>query len=165
MLIYFIIFILIFLCYNIYFQKVVTKKIQLQRKQKIFELLKNKYEGLKENDIGFFEYSVNNKNILFEYILRKGRNKSNILKVYLDISTIEEDIKKLCKIHFYCINIDNRDWIEMPVEVYFDSLNNLAKQSMKTVNRIILETENYISEKRAERDKKLIFKTNTSPIS
>ncbi|MTH16449.1 hypothetical protein [Flavobacterium sp. LC2016-01] len=125
-----------------------------KRRQKIFELLENKYEGLKENDLGFFEYSVNNKNILFEYILAGDRNKSNVLKVYLDISIIEEDIKKLCKIHFYCKNIDNRDWVEMPVEVFFDTLKNLAKYSSNTVSKIIFETESYIGEKRAERNKK-----------
>lgn len=124
------------------------------KKQKIFELLKNKYPGLKENKLGLFEYSINGKNLLFEYTVIEGRQKSNILKVYLDISPIEEDIKKLCKIHFYCTNIDNRDWVEMSVDIYFDSLKNLANHSTKTVNRIISETGGYISEKRLERDKK-----------
>lgn len=146
--------ILIFVCYEIYFERVILKKMASKRRQKIFELLENKYEGLKENDLGFFEYSVNNKNILFEYILAGDRNKSNVLKVYLDISIIEEDIKKLCKIHFYCKNIDNRDWVEMPVEVFFDTLKNLAKYSSNTVSKIIFETESYIGEKRAERNKK-----------
>ncbi|KAF2331943.1 hypothetical protein [Flavobacterium daemonense] len=140
-------------CYEIFFEKAIVTKITSKRRQKIFELLKNKYEGLKENDLGFFEYSISNKTLLFEYILTEGRNRLNILKVYLDISTIEEDIKQLCKIHFYCKKIDNRDWVEMPVEVFFDTLNNLVKNSSKTVSNIIAETESYISEKRVERDK------------
>lgn len=120
----------------------------------MFEALKNKFEGLKENSLGFFEYTIDNKNILFEYETIISRNSfSNILKVYFDISTIEEDIKKLCKIHFYCTNIDNRDWVLMPVELLFDSVNNLAKHSHKTVQKLISETEFYISEKRTERDK------------
>lgn len=107
----------------------------------MFELLKNKYDGLKENDLNLFEYKTPNHTIFFEYKLITSRRISNSLKVYLDISAIEEDIKHLCS-------------IEMPVEVYFDSLYNLSEHSTKIVNRIITETENYISEKRKERDKK-----------
>ncbi|WP_115889609.1 hypothetical protein [Flavobacterium cutihirudinis] len=125
-----------------------------ERKQKIFNLLKIKFEGLYENNLGFFEYSVNNKNILFEYKTYRYKTVTNILKVYLDISIVEEDIKKLCKIHFNCANIDNRDWVEMEVDVFFDTLNNLVKYSNKTVSKIIYETDIYISEKRAERNKK-----------
>lgn len=77
-----------------------------------------------------------------------------MLKIYLDISTIEEDIKNLCKIHFYCTSINNRDYVEMNIYVYYDSLNNLAQNSKKAVKKIISDTENYISEKRRERDKK-----------
>ncbi|RKR09164.1 hypothetical protein C8C83_0780 [Flavobacterium sp. 90] len=144
-----------FICYQIYFEKVITKKVPIQRKEKIFKLLSTKFEGLKENHLGFFEFTLNNKNILFDYkAIRHKNGFSNILKIYLDISTIEEEIKQLCKIHFYCIKIDNKDWIEMPVEVFFDSLNNLVKYSSKTVDRIISETEIYISEKRRERDTK-----------
>ena len=126
----------------------------LERKQKMYELLKNKYTGLKENDLGLFEYRTSNYTILFEYKIITSRRVSNILKLYLDISAIEEDIKQLCKIHFYCKKIDNKDYVEMPVEVYFDSLYNLSEHSTKIVNRIISETGSYISEKRSERDKK-----------
>ncbi|WP_123872344.1 hypothetical protein [Flavobacterium oncorhynchi] len=120
----------------------------------MFELLKNKYSGLKENDLNFFEYKTTNHNILFEYKLITSRRVSNSLKVYLDISAIEEDIKQLCRIHFYCTKINNRDYVEMPVEAYFDSLYNLSETSPKIVNRIISETESYISEKRKKRDEK-----------
>lgn len=143
----------IFLCYS-YFDQKTLKKMPLERKQQMFELLKNKYDGLKENDLNLFEYKTPNHTIFFEYKLITSRRISNSLKVYLDISAIEEDIKHLCRIHFYCTKIDNRDYVEMPVEVYFDSLYNLSEHSTKIVNRIITETENYISEKRKERDKK-----------
>jgi hypothetical protein len=142
--------------YQIYFDKIIAKKIPVKRKQKIFELLKNKFEGLKENDLGFLEYSIDNKNILFEYTTTRIKNSfSNDLNIYLEITNIENDIKKLCKIHFYCSTIDNRDWVKMPVEVLYGSLNNLAKYSTKTVLKIISETEHYISQKTAERDKNL----------
>ena len=142
--------------YQIYFEKVIAKQIPTKRKQKIFELLKNKYQGLKENNLGFLEYSINNKNILFEYTTTRFKNSfSNNLNIYLDITNIEDDIKKLCKIHFYCSTIDNRDWVKMPVDVLYESLNNLAKYSNKTVLKIISETEFYISQKRAERDKRM----------
>jgi hypothetical protein len=148
------IIILILICYQIYFEKIIAKKIPVKRKQKIFELLKKEFEGLKENNLGFLEYRIDNKNILFEYTTRRINNSfSNNLNIHLDITNIEEDIKKLCKIHFYCSTIDNRDWVNMPVEVLNSSLNNLVKNSNKTVHKIISETELYISQKRAERDK------------
>lgn len=143
-----------FVCYIFYLLQMFDINNAEERKQKIFNLLKNKFEGLYENNLGFFEYSVNNKKILFEYKTYRYKTVTNILKVYLDISIVEEDIKKLCKIHFNCANIDNRDWVVMPVEVFFDTLNNLAKYSSKTVSKIIYETDIYISEKRAERNKK-----------
>ncbi|OXA73614.1 hypothetical protein B0A67_02750 [Flavobacterium aquidurense] len=144
-----------FICYQIYFQKVIAKKIPSKRKQKIFRILKVRFQGLKENNLGFFEYQIDNKNILFEYkTIRNKNNFSNILKIYLDISNIEDDIKKLCKIHFYCSNIDNRDWVGLHVKAFYGSLNNLAKNSDKTLHEIISDTETYISIKRAERDKK-----------
>ena len=140
--------------YQIYFEKIIAKKIPIKRKQKIFELLKNKFEGLKENNLGFLEYNTDNKNILFEYTTTRIKNSfSNNLNIYLDITNIENDIKKLCKIHFYCSTIDNRDWVKMPVEVLYESLDNLAKYSTKTVLKIISETDLYIFQKRAERDK------------
>ena len=130
-----------------------AKKIPVKRKRKIFELLENEFEGLKENNLGFLEYNIDNKNILFEYTTTRIKNSfSNDLNIYFEITNIENDIKKLCKIHFYCSIIDNRDWVKMPVEVLYESLNNLAKYSTKTVDKIISETEFYISEKRAERD-------------
>lgn len=150
-----ILFFLLIISYRIYFEFVIAKKIPLKRKEKTFELLSNNFEGLKENNLGLFELTVNNKNILFEYKAIRHRNGfSNVLKVYLDISHVEDDIRKLCRIHFYCTNIDNRDWVGMPVDVLFGSIKNLVKYSDKTVNRIISETEIYISEKRRERDRK-----------
>lgn len=142
--------------YQIYFDKKFAKKIPVERKLKIFELLKNEFEGLKENQLGFLEYSTENKNILFEYTcVRTVKNSfSNNLRVYLDITNIEDDIKKLCKIHFYCSTIDDKDYVTMPVEVLFPSLPNLANYANKTVGQIISETDFYISHKRAERDKK-----------
>ncbi len=142
------------ICYQIYFDKIIAKRIPIRRKLKIFELLKNKFEGLKENNLGYLEYKINNKNILFGFTSnRTVKNSfSNNLYIYLDITNIEDDIKKLCKIHFYCSTIDNRDWVEMRVEPFYESLSNLAKYSNKTVQKIISETDFYISQKRAERD-------------
>lgn len=151
---YLIISLLIFIYYVFYLQQTFDISNAEERKHKIFELLKKKYQGLKENDLGFFEYSTNSKNILFGYKTYRSKTITNILKVYLDISTVEEDIKNLCKIHFNCTNIDDRDWVEMPVEVLFDTLNNLAKKSSKTVTKIISETDFYISQKREERGEK-----------
>ncbi|WP_343696987.1 hypothetical protein [Flavobacterium sp.] len=154
----FITFSTLVIIYPIYFEFVLVKKIPLKRKEKIFALLSNKFEGLKENNFGFFEITSNNKNILLEYkAIRHKNGFSNILKVYLDISNIEDDIKNLCKIHFYCTKIDNKDWVEMSVNVFFDSIDNLVKYSGKTIDRMISETEIYISEKRTERDKKQLF--------
>jgi len=147
------------ICYQIYFEKIIAKRIPVKRKQKIFELLKNKFEGLQENSLGFLEYSINNKNILFGYTSTRTVNNSfsNNLKIYLDITNTEEDIKKLCKIHFYCSTIDNRDWVEMRVDPLYESLNNLAKYSEQTLNKLISKTDFYISQKRAERNKKALF--------
>lgn len=146
------------ICYQIYFEKVIAKKIPIKRKKKIFELLKNKYEGLIENDLGYLEYKIDDKTILFEYSSTRIKNSfSNNLNVYLDITNIEDDIKNLCKIHFYCSNIDSRDYIGIRVDVFYETLNRLAKYSNKTVDKIISETEFYISQKRAERNKKRLF--------
>lgn len=143
---------------QIYYNKVIAKKVTLKRKQKIFELLKDKFEGLKEINLGFFECNINNKNILFQYIAGHPYRYhiSNHLIVYFEITNIEEDIKKLCKIHFNCSTIDNRDWVKEPIDVLLsNSLNSLVNYSEKTIQRVISETEFYISEKRAERDKNL----------
>jgi len=144
------------ICYQIYFEKVIAKRIPIKRKQKIFELLKSKYERLKENNLGFLEYTINDKNILFGFTSNRSvkNSFSNNLYIYLDITTIEDDIKKLCKIHFYCSIIDNRDWVKIPVEVLYNSLNNLVKHSDETVHKIISDTEIYISQKREERSKR-----------
>ena len=140
--------------YQIYFEKIIAKKIPIKRKKKIFELLKNKYEGLIENDLGYLEYKIDNKTILFKYSSTRFKNSfSNNLFVYFDITNIEDDIKNLCKIHFYCSNIDNRDYVGIRVDVFYETLNRLAKYSKNTVYEIITETEFYISQKRAERDK------------
>jgi hypothetical protein len=144
--------------HQIYFKKVTAKKISLKRKQKIFELLKNKYQGLKENNLGFFECSIEHKNILFEYIAGHPYKYriSNHLIVYFEITHIEDDIKKLCKIHFNCSTIDNRDWVRERVDVLLsNSLNSLVRYSEKTIQRIISETELYISQKRTERHRTL----------
>lgn len=143
----------IVICYQIYFEKVVAKRIPIKRKQKILELLKSKYTGLKENNLGYLEHTINNEKILFEFISNRSVNNSfsNNLYIYLDITTIEEDIKKLCKIHFYCSTIDNRDWIKIRVNPFYESLNNLVKHSDETVHKLISDAEFYISQKRAER--------------
>jgi hypothetical protein len=142
---------------QIYYNKVIAKKVTLKRKHKIFELLKDKFAGLKEINPGVFECDINNnKNILFQYIAGHPYRYriSNHLIVYLEISNIEEDIKKLCKIHFECSTIDNRDWVKKPVDLFLsNSLNSLVNYSEKTIKSMISETEFYISEKRAERDK------------
>lgn len=144
--------------FQIYFDRVIVKKVSSKRKHKIFELLKNKYEGLKENELGSFECNIDNKNILFEFATSVYRyNISNHLTVYFEITDIEEDIKKLCKIHFNCSTIDNRDYVKEQVDVLFsNSLNSLVNESEKILPKIISETEFYISQKRAERDNKEI---------
>lgn len=151
---FFISFLIIIGCHT-YFEKVMAKRIIKKRKEKIFKLLKNDFEGLKENNFGFFEYKINTKYILFDYTATIYRlSISNHLCVYLDINDLEDDIKKLCKIQFYCSNIENRDYVTMPVEVFYETLNRLSKHSKKTVQEIISNTDYYISQKRDERDKK-----------
>lgn len=147
---------LILIGFQIYFDRVIVKKVSSKRKHKIFELLKNKYEGLKENELGSFECNIDNKNILFEFTTSVYRyNISNHLTVYFEITDIEENIKKLCKIHFNCSTFNNRDWVKEPVDVLIsNSLSSLVKYSEKTIQRVISETEFYISQKRTERDKK-----------
>lgn len=140
--------------HKIYFNKVIAKKISLKRKQKIFELLKNKFEGLKENDLGYFECNFNNKKVLLKYLAGHPYKYriSNHLTIYIEITHIEDDIKKLCKIHFNCSTIDNRDWVKEQVDILLsNSLNSLVKYSEKTIQRVISETEFYISQKRSER--------------
>lgn len=153
-----IIFCIIFsiaISYQIYFDKKIAKKIPDQRKKRIFELLNDEFDGLIENHLGFLEYRIDNKTILFEFTTIRIKNSfSNKLTIYLDITNIEDDIKKLCKIHFYCATIDDKDWVTMPVEALYASLSNLANYSTKTVRKIISETDIYVSQKRAERDKK-----------
>lgn len=151
----YIIIISIAIGYQVYFEKVIAKRIPIKRKQKIFQLLKDKYEGLIENDFGYLEHKIDDKTILFGYSSRRIKNSfSNDLTIYLDITTIEDDIKTLCKIHFYCSTIDNRDYVTMKVDVLYETLNRLVEHSPKTVLEIISETDFYISQKRVERDKK-----------
>lgn len=142
--------------YQIYFEKVIAKRIPVKRKQKIFDLLKNEFDGLQENNLGFLEYKIDNKNILFGYTTRRIKNSfSNDLTIYLDINEIEDDIKKLCKIHFYYSTIDNRDYVTMRVDVFYETLNRLVNYSNKTVEKIISDTDFYISQKRTKRDSAL----------
>lgn len=143
--------------FQIYFDRVIAPKIPAKRKQKIFELLKDQFKGLQENNLGFFECNIDNKNIVFQYITGAPYRYhiSNHLTVYFEITDIEEDIKKLCKIHFNCSTIDNRDYVKEQVDVLFsNSLNSLVNESEKILPKIISETEFYISQKRAERDNK-----------
>ena len=150
--------ILMLIGHQFYFDKVIAKKITLKRKQIIFELLKDKFEGLKEINPGFFECHLNNKNILFQYIAGTPHKYriSNHSIIYFEISNVEDDIKKLCKIHFNCSTIDNRDWVKKPVDLLLsNSLNSLVNNSEKTIQKIISETEIYISQKRRERDNNL----------
>ena len=141
-----------------YFDRVIAKKISSKRTQVIFELLKGKFEGLKEINPGFFECHLNNKNILFQYIAGTPHKYriSNHSIIHFEISNVEDDIKKLCKIHFNCSTIDNRDWVKKPVDLLLsNSLNSLVNNSEKTIQKIISETEIYISQKRRERDNNL----------
>lgn len=158
MAVFLILFFSITIGFSIYFEKVIAKRIPVSRKQKIYELLKNDFKELKENNLGFFECDIDGKKILFEYIVTRYKfNFSNYLYLYLDITNLEEDIKKLCKIHFYCSNIDNRDWVKMEVTVLFSTVDILAKHSKKTVNELISETSIYILQKRVEQTKKIII--------
>lgn len=143
------------LLYQSYFDRIVAKRIIANRKDEIYELLKKEFEGLQENDLGFLEYKFKSKTILFEYYCVRVRHGfQDHLKIYLDISDLEEDIKKLCKIHFYCFNVDERDYVTMPVDIFCTTMVRLVKHSSKTIAKIIADTEDYISEKREERDKK-----------
>ena len=82
--------------YQIYFEKIMAKKIPVKRKRKIFELLENEFEGLKENNLGFLEYNIDNKNILFEYTTTRIKNSfSNDLNIYFEITNIEKQINEL----------------------------------------------------------------------
>ena len=144
------------LLYQSYFDRVVAKRIITNRKEEIYELLKKEFEGLQENDFGFLEYKFDSKIIMFEYYCVRTRNGfNNHLKIYLDISDLEEDIKKLCKIHFYCFNAGERDYVTMPVDIFYKTLNRLVKNSPKTIAKIIAETDLYVLEKRNKRDLKL----------
>ena len=141
------------LLYQSYFDRVVTKRIITNRKEKIYELLKKEFKGLQENDFGFLEYKFDSKIIMFEYYCVSGRNSfQDHLKIYLDISDLEEDIKKLCKIHFYCFTAGERDYVTMPVDIFYKTLNRLVKHSPETIAKIIAETDLYVFEKRNKRD-------------
>ena len=141
------------LLYQNYFDRVVAKRIITNRKEEIYELLKKEFEGLQENDFGFLEYKFDSKIIMFEYYCVRTRNGfNNQLKIYLDISDLEEDIKKLCKIHFYCFSEGERDYVTMPVDIFYKTLNRLVKNSPKTIAKIIAETDLYVFEKRNKRD-------------
>ncbi|MDQ5928392.1 MAG: hypothetical protein QG594_166, partial [Bacteroidota bacterium] len=85
--------------------------------------------------------------------MRIGRTISNNIRVHLDITSLEENIKTLCKIHFGCSKINGHDYVTMPVEKYFMLLNSIAKQSRKVVDKIISETEAYVFQKRTEQKK------------
>ena len=144
------------LLYQNYFDRVVAKRIIANRKDEIYELLKKEFEGLQENDLGFLEYKINSKTILFEYYCVRIRNGfQDHLKIHLEISDLEEDIKKLCKIHFYCLSIDERDYVTLPVDIFHKTLHRLAKHAGKTITKVISETDLYILEKRNKRDLKL----------
>ena len=141
------------LLYQSYFDRVIAKRIITNRKEEIYELLKKEYKDLQENDLGFLEYKFDSKNIMFEYYCVRTRNGfNNHLKIHLDMSNLEEDIKKLCTIHFYCFSAGERDYVTMPVDIFYKTMNRLVKHSSKTNDKIIAETDLYVLEKRNKRD-------------
>lgn len=142
--------------WQLFYDRVLLEKILVRRKKKVNRMLSEIFEVLVENEFGFLEYNIAGKRILLECNpFQSGRSIHNNINVHLDITHIEEDIKNLCKIHFNCSKINEQDYVSMPVRVIFLTLRGEVKHTKKVVNQILSETEFYIAQKRAERDKKL----------
>ncbi|AWV97044.1 hypothetical protein [Arcticibacterium luteifluviistationis] len=144
---------LVFLTIDFYFREIRESKVTVKRKEKIHELLIEKYGNGKKNSEGDLECLIKNRNIIFKYhtcLSHKGYVINNFLTLYMDISNIESDIKELCKIHFFCSKIDSRDCIYSPVgsSLFSNSLKTLVKNSENALESIIGKSDIYIQKKR-----------------
>ncbi len=151
--IYILLFPLLFTFLNIYIEEIHHPKVFLKRKKTINSLLFEKYKNGKELSENYFSSKVYNRNIIFLYssnVSSRGYKIQNSLAVYLDISHLDENIKRLCKIHFYCKNIDDKEYIYSNVTSSFfsNSLKTLTNNSDKTIKSIIQKSEKYIIEKK-----------------
>lgn len=156
--VYIVILPLIFLTIDFYFREIRESKVTSKRKEKIHNLLIEKYGNGKKTSEGDLECLIKRKNIIFKYhtsLSHQSYVLNNFLTLYIDISNIENDIKKLCKIHFFCQEIDSRDCIRSSVNssLFNNSLKTLVKNSENVLESIIEKSDTYISQKREEKRK------------
>ncbi|WP_341225373.1 hypothetical protein [uncultured Arcticibacterium sp.] len=154
--VYIVIFPLIFLAIDFYFREIRESKVTLKRKEKVHNLLIGKYGNGKKTSEGDLECLIKNKNIIFKYhtsLSHQSYVLNNFLTLYLDISNIESDIKKLCKVHFFCDEIDSRDCICSSVNssLFSNSLKTLVENSENALESIIEKSDTYIWQKREEK--------------
>ena len=122
------------------------------RRKKTLKLLSDKYPKGKIDTNNRFKTVYNTHNILIDYkyynVTYSSINK-NTLNIYLDISDLEDDLKSLCKIHFNCRKIEDKDYIYIPrVFAWKYSLKSLVKNSEKHMKHMVFKYEQYVNEKR-----------------
>jgi|GEM_PF-3450269 len=128
-------------------------KVEILRGQRVFAYLKSVYGSGAEIQKGYFEFHFQDRTILFRYFsdVVKNLRIDNNLILYLDISQLDPYLQKLCRIHFYCTDFDNRTWVMERVDTFFSSSTKaLSRQSIKTVKRLIEEVDQYVEEKTAQ---------------
>ncbi|SMD35109.1 hypothetical protein SAMN04488029_2346 [Reichenbachiella faecimaris] len=146
---YFIISVTIIWLVFFYKEEFYIHKIEKLRKEKIYTLLCEKYNGGKETPSGNFEVIYFGEAVLFSYgcISTRGGIR-NDLKIFCEITDLDERLKTLCKIHFYYEKLEERDWIHVPFSFSWrNSIQYLAKNSDKRIIEIRTELVKYINEK------------------
>ena len=146
------IFIGLFLIALIFFDKEILFNFsKKKRKIKMRKLLLEKYEDIKDKSDKYFESEINNQKILFLYRCETNSglfNYQNHLDIYLEITSLDDNLLKLCKVHFNWERIDNRDWITKPINFRLrNSIPTLVKNSEKRIEKLISDYENYLKEK------------------
>ncbi len=95
-----------------YVEEIRDPKITVRRKEKIFQLLKQKYHQGEVLNNEYLKIQYKSHTIIFHYSTFRVRGGlKNILKIYIDITYLDKEILDLCKIHFYCETIENIDYL------------------------------------------------------
>lgn len=145
-----------------YVEEIRDPKTTVRRKEKIFQLLKQKYHQGEVLNNEYLKIQYKSHTIIFHYStfrVRGGLGLENILKIYIDITYLDKEILDLCKIHFYCETIKNIDYLYERVSsgLWSNSLKLLSKNSEKTIDEAIDKLEKYVESKKKRIEKRKII--------
>ncbi len=113
----------------------------------MLELLSKKYNSNRK--IGNNTIEINFKERVLRLTATSHRGTSTPLSifVYLDVSNYDNTIIDKLKIHFYCNNVDNKDWVCLTVgsnSIRPKTIKFLVNESENTIEEVISKTDKYV---------------------